>query len=100
MLTGSLYYCTLLSKEFLLFSTVPISIEMVMPIRTTIAIHLMIFFAVHAFKDVRTTLAFFGGHSICFLVIHTIPHFLSVMFSVVCSIAFCTSRNIRVITKC
>ena len=33
MLTESLYYYTLLSKEFLLFSTVPISIEMVAPIQ-------------------------------------------------------------------
>jgi len=40
-------------KEFLLFSTMPISIETVMPIRTTIAICLMIPFAIHAFEDVR-----------------------------------------------
>ena len=56
MLTGSLHYYTLLSKEFLLFSTMPISIEMFMPIRTTIAVYLMILFAIHAFEDVRTGL--------------------------------------------
>ena len=54
MLTESLYYYTLLSKEFLLFSTMPISIETVMPIRTTKAVCLMIFFAIHIFKDMRT----------------------------------------------
>ena len=53
MLTGSLYYGTLLMKEFLLFSTMPISIETVMPIMTTIAICLMIPFEIHAFEDMR-----------------------------------------------
>ena len=53
-LTGLLHYCTLLSKEFLLFPTMPISIELVMPVRTTIAVHLMIPFAIHAFEDMRT----------------------------------------------
>jgi len=45
---------TLLSKEFLLFFTMPIPIEMVMPVRTTRAVHLMISFAIHTFKDMRT----------------------------------------------
>jgi len=53
MLTGLLHYCTLLTKKFLLFSTMPISIETVMPIRTIIAIHLMVSFAIHVFEDVR-----------------------------------------------
>jgi len=53
-LTGSLHYYTLLSKEFLLFSTMPISIEMVMPIRTTIAVCLMVSFAIYALEDMRT----------------------------------------------
>jgi len=53
MLTGLLHYCTLLSKEFLLFSTIPISIETIMPIRTTIAVRLMISFAIHTFEDMR-----------------------------------------------
>ena len=100
MLTGLLYYCTLLSKEFLLFSTVSISIEIVLLIRTTIAVCLMISFVVHVFEDVRTWLAFFGSYSICFLVIHAIPCFLSVMFGVVSSIAFSTSGDMRVTTKC
>jgi len=99
-LTGLLYYCTLLLKEFLLFSTMPISIEMVTSIRTTIAVCLMIPYAVHAFEDVRAGLIFFGSHSICFLVIHIIPHFLSVMFCVVSSIAFSTPGDMRATTKC
>jgi len=52
-LTRLLHYCTLLSKEFLLFSTVLLSIEMVVPIRTTKAVHLMISFVVHAFENMR-----------------------------------------------
>jgi len=79
MLAGLIHYCTLLSKEFLLFSTVPISIEMVTPVRTTIAVHLMIPFAIHAFEDMRTWLAFFGGRLISFFVIHAAPCFLSVV---------------------
>ena len=73
MLTGLLYYCTLLSKEFLLFYTIPIPVETVTPIRTTIAVYLMVPFAVNTLEDVRAWLAFFGGHSICFLVVHATP---------------------------
>jgi len=39
----------------------PLSVEIVIPIRTTIAIHLMVSFAVHAFECVWTWLAFLGG---------------------------------------
>jgi len=69
-----------------------------MPIRTAVAIHLMIPFVVHAFENVRTRLAFFGGHSICFLVLHTTPHFLSVMFSDMSSITLSTSGDVRATT--
>ena len=100
MLTGLLHYYTLLSKEFLLFSTMPIPIEMVMPIGTTIAVCLMALFAVNTLKDMRAWLAFFGGHSICFLVVHATPCFLSVVFCVVSSIAFCASGGMRMTTKC
>jgi len=58
-LTGLLHYCALLRK-LLSFFTMPISIEVVVPIRTPIAIHLMISFAIHAFEDVRTWLTIFG----------------------------------------
>ena len=95
MLTGLLHYCTLLSKEFLLFSTMSIPVEMVMPIRTTIAVCLMVLFAVNTFEDMRAWLTFFGGHTICFLVVHTTSCFLSVVFCVVSSIALCTSGDMR-----
>ncbi len=36
------------------FSTMPLTIEMVAPVWTTIAICLMVAFAVHAFEDVWT----------------------------------------------
>ena len=98
MLTESLHYCTLLLKKFLLFSTVPISIETVIPIRTTIAVHLMIPFTVHAFENIRTKLAFFGGYLICFLIIYTTSHFLSVMFSDMSSITLSTFGDIKVTT--
>jgi len=100
MLTGLLYYCTLLTKEFLLFSTMPISIETVTPIRTNIAIRLMIPFAIHVFEDVRAWLTFFGGYSICFFVLHATPHFLSVVFSSMSSIAFSVPGDMRVTTEC
>ena len=80
-LTGSLHYCTLLLKEFLLFSTVPVPIEMVAPVRTAIAIRLMVSFAIHAFEDVRAWLTIFGGRSVCFFVVYATPRFLSVVFS-------------------
>ena len=78
----------------------PISIETVVLIRTTIAICLMIPFAVHAFEDVRIWLAFLGGYSICFLVIHTTLCFLSVVFGSMSSIALGTPRDMRMATKC
>ena len=52
-LTGLLYYCTLLSKEFLLFSTVPIPIEKVMPIKATITVCLIVSFAIYTLEDMR-----------------------------------------------
>ena len=99
-LTGLIHYCTLLSKEFLLFSTMPISIETVMPVRTTITVHLMIPFTIYAFEDMRTWLTFFGGHLISFFVIHTAPCFLSMVFGNISSIAFSTPRDMRATAKC
>ena len=99
-LTGLIHYCTLLSKEFLLFSTMLISIETVMPVRTTITVCLMISFTIYAFEDVRTWLAFFGGCSISFFVIHTTPCFLSVVFGDMSSIAFSVPRDMRATAKC
>ena len=100
MLTGSLHYCTLLTKEFLLFFTMPISVEPVTPIRTAIAIHLMVSFAVHTFEDMRTWLTSDGGHAICFLIFHATPCFLSVMFGIVSSIALGTPGDMRATAQC
>ena len=60
-ITGLLHYYTLLLKEFLLFSTMPISIETVAPIRTTIAVCLIVLFTVYAFEDIGTLLSHLGG---------------------------------------
>ena len=100
ILTRLLHYYTLLMKEFLLFSTIPISIETVTLIRTTIAIHLIIPFAIHAFEGMRAWLAFFGGRSICFFVLHATPCFLSVVFGSMSSIAFSTPGDMRATTEC
>jgi len=98
MLTGLLHYYTLLLKEFLLFSTMPIPIEMVMPIRTTIAICLMVSFAIYALEDIRTWLTNLGSRVIYFLVFHTTPCFLSAMFGIMSSIALSTPGDMRATT--
>jgi len=87
-------------KELLLFSTVPVSIETVTPIRTANTIHLMVTLAIHAFKDMRTRLFFFDSYLIHFLVFYTILHLLSVMFSNMSSIALGASGDIRTTTEC
>ena len=94
-LTGSLHYCTLLSKEFLLFSTMPILVEPVTPIRTAIAIHLMVSLAIHTFEDMRTWLTSNGSCTISFLVFHATPCFLSVMFGIMSSIALSAPGDVR-----
>jgi len=98
ILTELLHYCTLLLKEILLFSTVPIHIEMVMPIRTTIAVCLMVSFAIHALEDMRTWLTNLSSCTIYFLVFHATLHFFSVMFGTVSSIALITPGDMRVTT--
>ena len=100
MLTGLLYYCTLLSKEFLLFSTIPIPIETVMPIRTTIAVCLIVSFAIYTLEDMRIWLTNLSSCTIYFLVFHAIPCFLSVMFGITSSIVLSTPGDIRVTTQC
>jgi len=99
-LTGLLHYCTLLSKEFLLFSTMPHFVEPVAPIRTTIAIRLMVSLAIHTFEDMRTWLTNIGSHAIHFLVFHTTPRFLSVVFGIMSSIALNAPGDVRATTKC
>ena len=75
----------------------PTSIKTITPIRIAIAIHLIILFAVHAFEDVRTRLAFFGSHLICFLVLYTILYFSSVMFGDMNSITLNTPKDVKAI---
>jgi len=77
---------------------VPIPIETVMPIRTTIAVCLMVSFAIYTLKDMRTWLTNLGSHAIYFLVFHATPCFLSVMFSIMSSIALSIPGDIRAIT--
>ena len=76
----------------------PTPVETIMPIRIAIAIHLMIPFAVHTFENMRTRLAFFGGHSICFLILYTTLCFLSVMFGDISFITLSISGDVRVTT--
>jgi len=76
----------------------PIFIETVTPIRTTIAICLMVFLAIHTLEDMRTWLTNIGSYMICFLVFHTTPHFLSVVFSIMSSVALSASGDVRVTT--
>ena len=87
-------------KELLLFSTMLVSIEMITLIRIANAIHLMVTLTIHAFEDVRTRLSFFGSCLICFLVFHTTPHFLSMMFSNMISIVLGIPGDMRMTTEC
>jgi len=95
MLTGLLHYCTLLSKEFLLFSTVPIFIKMVLPIQTTIAVCLMVSFAVYTLEDMKTWLTNLGSYVIYFFVFYTTPCFFSVVFSIMSSITLSVPGDMR-----
>ena len=76
----------------------PTPVETIIPIRTAVAIYLMIPFAVHTFENVRTRLVLFSGHSICFLVLYTTLCFLSVMFGDISSITLSISGDVRVTT--
>ena len=78
----------------------PILTEMVTPIWTTIAIRLVVSLAIHAFGDMRTWLTNVGSRMIQFLVFHTAPCFLLVVFSIVSSIVLGTPEDVRVTTKC
>ena len=83
-----------------MFSTVPVPIETVVPVRTAIAICLMVSFAIHAFEDVRAWLTVFGGCSVCFFVVYATPRFLSVVFGQVSSVAFGASGDMRTTAEC
>jgi len=75
-----------------------ISIEMVTPIRTTIAIRLMISLAIYALEDMRTWLTHIGSRAIRFLVFHAAPHFFSVVFGFISSITLSVPGDMRATT--
>ena len=78
----------------------PLFVETVAPIWTTIAVCLMVAFAIHAFEDMRTWLTNIGSHAIRFLVFYTTSCFLSVVFGIMSSIALSTPGDVRATTKC
>ena len=94
-----LYFCTLQLEEFLQFSLIPTSIEIIVPVRIAIAIYLMVFFAIHIFEDMGTRLSNFGSHILKFFVFSTIPCLLSVVFGRICSIALGVSEDMRMTTE-
>ena len=95
VLTGLLHYYTLLLKEFLLFSTMPIFVEPVTPIRTAIAIRLIVSLAIHVFEDMRTWLTNGGSHAISFLVFHATLCLLSMVFGIVSSVVLSAPGDMR-----
>jgi len=76
----------------------PILIKIVMPIRTTIAVCLMVSFAIYTLKDMRTWLTNLSSYMIYFLVFYATPCFLSVMFGIISFIALSISGDMRVTT--
>ena len=75
-----------------------ILIEMVMPIRTTIAVCLIVSFVIYILEDMRTWLTNLGSCVIYFLVFHVTPCFLSVMFGIMSFIALSVPGDMRVTT--
>ena len=75
-----------------------ILIETVTPIRTTIAVCLMVSFAIYTLENMRIWLTNLGSCMIYFLVFYAIPHFLSMMFGIMSSIALSASGDMRVTT--
>jgi len=75
-------------------------VKTIAPVRTAIAIHLMIPFAIHALEDVRTWLTDFGSRMVEFFIFGATPHLFSVMFGRMSSIAFGVPGDMRVTTEC
>ena len=78
----------------------PLSIEMAVPIWTSITIHLMISLVVCAFENIRTWLLFFGSYSIYILVLFVIPYFLPVILSRMSSITLSAPKDVRLTAEC
>ena len=94
-----LYYCILLSKEFLWFSIVLTPVKTIVPVKTAIAICLMIFFVIYILEDIRTWLTNFGSCMVEFFIFSATPCHFSVMFSRMSSITFGAPGDIRATTK-
>jgi len=73
----------------------PIFVEPVTPIRTAIAIHLIVSLAIRAFEDMRTWLTNGGSHVISFLVFHATSCLLSMVFGIVSSVALSAPGDMR-----
>ena len=78
----------------------PTYVKTITPVRTVIAICLMISFAIYAIEDVRTWLTNFGSHTVEFFIFSATSCLFFVMFGRMSSIAFSAPRDIRVTTKC
>ena len=63
-------------------------VKTIAPVRTAIAIHLIIPFAIHALKDVGTWLTDFGSHTVEFFIFSATPCLFSVMFGKMSSIVY------------
>ena len=55
---GLLHYYTLLTIEFLLFSTVSLFVKIVSPIRTFVAVCLIVSLVINILEDMRTRFTF------------------------------------------
>jgi len=78
----------------------PITIETVTPIRTTIAVCLVVSFAIYTLEDMRTWLTNLSSCAIYFLVFHATPCFLPVVFGIMNSIALSIPGDMKATTKC
>ena len=78
----------------------PIPVKMIVPVRTGIAICLMVLFATYALEDVKTWLTNFGSHTVEFFIFSATPYLFSVMFGKMSFIAFGIPGDMRVTTKC
>ena len=101
-LTGLLHLCTLLLAEFLLFFTVPLSIEAVTPIRISITVHLMVTFAVDTLEWMRArlTILCYKPWRRWFIVFLVAPCHLLMVLRFMRSIAFDASGHVWLAAEC
>jgi len=74
-------------------------VKTIAPVRTAIAICLMIFFAIYILEDIRTWFTNFGSCMVEFFIFSATPCYFSVMFSRMSSITFGAPGDIRATTK-